>query len=109
MDEDHLASTVRYVSLNPVRARLRAAGDWPWSSARAHLAGRDDELVQVAPVLDRYGDFADFLGEPGDDLAAWRALRQSETSGRPIGDARWTTTIEARTEAQGRVLGYLVK
>jgi putative transposase len=102
MDEDHLASAVRYVSLNPVRAGLcEAAGDWRWSSTRAHLTGMDDALVQVAPVLDRYGDFAAFLAEPADDAAAWRALRRSETSGRPIGDADWIATIEART---GRTL-----
>ena len=37
MDEEHLAAAVRYVSLNPVRARLAArAQDWRWSSVRAH-------------------------------------------------------------------------
>jgi hypothetical protein len=44
----------RYVALNPVRARLVArAEDWPWSSVRAHLAGKEDELVTVRPLLDR--------------------------------------------------------
>lgn len=67
MDEDHLAHAVRYVSLNPVRARLTArAEDWQWSSVRAHLAGEGDELVSVAPALDRYGDFAQFLGAAAD-------------------------------------------
>ena len=48
MDEAHLIAAVRYVSLNPVRARLAArAEEWAWSSARAHLEGRDDELVAV--------------------------------------------------------------
>ncbi|MDR3508479.1 MAG: transposase [Caulobacteraceae bacterium] len=33
MDEAHLMTAVRYVALNPVRARLAAkAQDWPWSS-----------------------------------------------------------------------------
>src|SRR6202007_1096038 len=42
MDEAHLAAAVRYVSLNPVRARLAArAPDWRWSRVRAHLYGRD--------------------------------------------------------------------
>jgi len=52
MDEDHLMAAARYVALNPVRARLVAeAQDSPWSSVRAHLAGRDDGLVQVTPIL----------------------------------------------------------
>jgi len=50
MDEAHLMAAVRYVSLNPVRARLAVrARDWPWSNARGHLAGRDDGLVSVRP------------------------------------------------------------
>jgi putative transposase len=40
MDEAHLFAAARYVALNPVRAGLATrAEDWPWSSARAHLAG----------------------------------------------------------------------
>lgn len=102
MDEAHLAAAVRYVSLNPVRARLVAqARDWPWSSVAAHLAGLDDTLVTVAPVLERFGSFADFLGDPADDDAAWRALRMSETSGRPLGSDAWLEALEART---GRTL-----
>ncbi len=63
MDEQHLAHAMRYVSLNPVCARLGdRAEDWRWSSVRAHLAGRDDALVSVAPAIERYGDFAAFLG-----------------------------------------------
>jgi putative transposase len=102
MDEPHLYHAVRYVSLNPVRARLVAqASDWPWSSVAAHLAGEDDGLVHVAPLLERYGSFANFLGEDesGDD--AWRRLRMSETTGRPLGTPDWISDIEART---GRTL-----
>jgi putative transposase len=58
MDEAHLMAAVRYVSLNPVRARLvTRAQVWPWSSVRAHLAGVDDELAVVAPVLERVENF----------------------------------------------------
>lgn len=56
MDEDHLFHGVRYVSLNPVRANLvRRARDWRWFCVRAHLAGKNDALVTVAPVLG-FGD-----------------------------------------------------
>jgi REP-associated tyrosine transposase len=102
MDEDHLANAVRYVALNPVRARLvQRAEDWRWSSVAAHLGGKDDELVRVVPVLERYGDFAGFLAERPDDEAAWRQLRMSETSGRPLGSEAWIAAIETRT---GRTL-----
>jgi putative transposase len=102
MDEAHLAHAMRYVSLNPVRARLvERAEDWRWSSVRAHLAGEDDELVRVAPALERYGTFGKFLGSPADYEDAWRALRRSETTGRPLGQAEWIAELEART---GRAL-----
>jgi putative transposase len=93
MDEVHLMAAVRYVSLNPVRARLVArAEDWPWSSARAHLAGRDDGLVTVAPVLERRPDFAALLAGGGED--GFHALRRSEGSGRPLGTADFVADLE---------------
>ena len=94
MDEGHLGAAARYVALNPVRARLvDRAGDWPWSSARAHLAGVDDGLVEVAPLLERLGEFGTFLGGE-EDQQATRALRISETTGRPVGTPEWVSAIE---------------
>jgi putative transposase len=62
------------VALNPVRARLvERAEDWPWSSARAHLAGRDDGLVRVAPVIARVGRFANLI-ETESDCVSFAAL-----------------------------------
>ncbi|WP_246731647.1 hypothetical protein [Methylocapsa sp. S129] len=85
MDETHLMAAARYVALNPVRARLAArAQDWPHSSVRAHLQGRDDGLVEVRPLLARAPRFADLLdGEPDDD--AFIPLRRGELIGRPLG------------------------
>jgi putative transposase len=101
MDEEHLASALRYVSLNPVRARLvKRAQDWRWSSTRAHLRGREDGLTALAPVRDRFGRFADLLdSEPDQDL--FKQLRAAESIGRPLGDDRFLARIERRT---GRVL-----
>ena len=65
MDEAHFVTALRYIALNPVRARLVArAEDWHWSSTRALLAGKDDHVVTVAPALERVGNFAAFLDEP---------------------------------------------
>ncbi|MGZ3382632.1 MAG: transposase [Isosphaeraceae bacterium] len=42
MDEDHLLTAAQYVELNPVRAGLvQAPSCYRWSSAAAHLRGRD--------------------------------------------------------------------
>ena len=102
MDEPHLRNALRYVSLNPVRARLMERPEgWRWSSVRAHLAGRDDALVTVAPALERVPDFAAFLAEDVDEATAYLPLRRAESIGRPIGDAAWIEALETRT---GRAL-----
>lgn len=98
MDEPHLATAFRYVALNPVRARLvERPEDWCWSSMRAYLAGEDDHVVNVAPALERVGDFAAFLGEPFDEALSYAALRKAESTGRPIGSPEWLADMEART------------
>jgi putative transposase len=101
MDEDHLAMALRYVALNPVRARLVGrAQDWRWSSTRAHLRGRDDGLTELAPVRERFPRFADLLaGEPDPELFA--RLRAAESIGRPLGNDRFLARIERLT---GRAL-----
>lgn len=89
-------AAARYVALNPVRARLvDRARDWPHSSVRAHLSGRDDGLVCVRPLIDRAPRFADLLD--GDaDAPEFAALRRSERIGRPLGDAAFQHAIGRR-------------
>lgn len=95
MDEHHLMNAIRYIALNPVRGGLAARpSDWPWSSVAAHLAGRDDGVVTVRPVLDRIEGFSGFLDEPPDDLAV-KALRASYSTGRPVGSKFWLQRLEA--------------
>ncbi len=97
LDEPHLIAAARYVALNPVRARLVArARDWPWSSVRAHLKGRDDGLVTVAPLIDRIdGRFADLIdaGPTSEQLAA---IRAGETIGRPLGAPQFLDRLETK-------------
>ena len=50
LDHTHLMRAVRYVSLNPVRARfVSRAEDWRWSSVRAHLAGVNRRIGDGSP------------------------------------------------------------
>jgi putative transposase len=96
MDERHLLAAVRYVALNPVRARLvRRASDWAWSSVRAHLAGEDDGLVRVRPVLDRVERFADLIESDAED-PAFAVLRAAEQTGRPLGAPDFVADLERR-------------
>jgi putative transposase len=93
MDESHLANALRYVSLNPVRAGLvKHAEHWPWSSVRAHLAGVDDELVTVAPVLSRFPDFRQMIEEPVAD-SLFASLRRNESTGYPLGSKEFVARV----------------
>ena len=48
MEEAHLYAATRYVELNPVRAKLVSGpAEYRWSSARAHVEGRDNVLVKA--------------------------------------------------------------
>jgi len=98
MDEAHFVAALRYVALNPVRARLvRRAQDWPWSSTRALIAGRSDKFVDVPPALERVGNFAAFLDQEFDDAPTYASLRKVETIGRPVSTPEWLYDSEQST------------
>jgi hypothetical protein len=83
MDEPHLLAATRYIALNPVAAGLVSrAEDWPWSSARAHLAGEDDELATVAPLRAPIPDFPALLTAPADPATTARKSGHPRSGGR---------------------------
>jgi putative transposase len=102
MDEQHLLAAVRYVERNPVAANLcRHPREWCWSSAAAHLAGRDDSLVTVKPMLDRIKDWESYLSLQ-DDPETLRIIQQHSRTGRPLGAHQFVEKLEGIT---GRILG----
>lgn len=101
LDDAYLMACMRYVELNPVRARLVVhPGDWPWSSARPHLKGTSDALAEAdrRVAVDDWVTFLDVDHTPGDD----DAMRASSRTGRPLGDAAFIASLE---RALGRTLG----
>ena len=96
MDERHLMMAVRYVELNPVRAKLcRAPWRWQWSSAAAHVAGRNDGLVDVRPMLERVNDWREYLAARLEPEQA-ELLRQHERTGRPLCDSAFLKRLETK-------------
>jgi putative transposase len=82
MDEAHVHACLRYVELNPVRARLAARPeDWPWSSARAHLGLAADNLTDLAAAAERVDDWRAFL-DAGLGDEACETIRAAERLGR---------------------------
>ncbi len=103
MDEAHTVPAARYIELNPVRVGLaRPAKEYRWSSAAAHVTGRDDELVRVQPLVAMVGEgrWEQFLGEQV-TRDEWELLRRHDRTGRPLGDDSFLGRVESSV---GRVL-----
>jgi len=101
LDEHYLLAAVRYVELNPVRAGLaERAWRYPWSSAAAHVRGKDDILVKVKPMLERVADWREYLNTELDSTDR-EILRRHMRTGRPLGSRDFVESLEAKV---GRLL-----
>ncbi|MDL2207609.1 transposase [Desulfovibrio sp. OttesenSCG-928-M16] len=90
MDKEHTLRAVRYVELNPVRAGLvQKPEDWRWSSARAHILGVADELVDMRALAEEVIDWEAYLQESELEL-----FRRHERTGRPLGDTDFLQKLE---------------
>jgi len=95
MDEQHAQAAVRYVELNPVRAKLVERPDqWPWSSVHGHLGRRDDTLLTASPSLPRRGDWDAYLAV---ETKVADEVRRGTHTGRPVGDEGFLQELETRT------------
>ena len=106
MDDAHLMTAVRYVELNPVKAKLAVrAEDWPWSSARAHVGGKPDGLTDLGALAGVHRNWRAMLRhglEAGDqDPEAEAAIEAHQRTGRPWGGAAFVRRLEQDT---GRTL-----
>jgi putative transposase len=102
MDAAHLMAAVRYVELNPVRAKLVGrAEDWPWSSARAHVTGRADGFTDLNALAGIHRNWRAMLlhgleaGDLDDDEIA--AIEAHVRTGRPRGGDAFVARLEAET------------
>ncbi len=101
MDKPYLLAAARYVERNPVRAGLVASPrGYRWSSARAHLKGKDDPLVTVSPLLAMASNWRQLLSGVVRDEEL-RQFRQHERTGRVLGDEKFQKRLEKKL---GRIL-----
>ncbi|MFZ5833483.1 MAG: transposase [Planctomycetota bacterium] len=103
-DDEHLLTVLRYIEANPLRAQMTEhAGDYPWSSFRAHGLGESDPLldrvegyealaVQRAARLRRWSAY---VHKTPDD-AELAAIRRSSETGLPLGDHGWVEHLGKR-------------
>jgi len=100
-DDEHLLSVLRYIEANPLRAHLvERAGDYRWSSFRAHGLGESDALldrveayealaVRRAARLRRWSAYVHQTPEEA-ELAA---IRRSSQTGLPYGEQGWIASL----------------
>jgi putative transposase len=97
MDEKHLYAAVRYVERNPVRAGLvTRAEDYYWSSAKAHVFKKRDELLSDFDLISSIPDWASFLREETNDVDI-ELIRSHSKTGRPLGDDKFIKDLERIT------------
>jgi putative transposase len=98
----HLLACMRYIELNPVRARMvRKPENYPWSSYRAHCEGAPDPLLAEHELYCALGP------SPAARARAYRALfraavpeafvdalRSATNGGWALGSARWRAKVE---------------
>ena len=77
-----------------------APSRYRWSSAAAHVRGKDDAFVKVVPLLELAPNWRAFLARVirEEDI---KLLRAHENTGRPLGDEAILATLE---QDLGRVL-----
>ena len=101
LDEAYLLTAARYIELNPVRAGLvNAPSRYQWSSAAAHVRGKDDALVRVAHLIELATNWRGFLARVirEEDI---KVLRAHQRTGRPLGEEAFLSTLE---QDLGRIL-----
>jgi putative transposase len=96
LDQNHLLACTRYVELNPARAGIvKKPQEWRWSSANAHVRGKDDLLVRTAPLLAMIeSSWGKFLSVDARD-SVMVLFRKHERTGRPIGDDAFIERLES--------------
>ena len=99
MDGEHAASALRYVLLNPVRAKLcKRPEQWQWSSARAYIRQYDDGLTDTADFTQQFPDIASLLADNPEREMADMLLRRAETIGRPLGNVAFLGKLERKLD-----------
>ena len=96
MDDLNVLLCAKFVELSPVSRKVaKRPRDWAWSSARAHLGGRDDRVVRTKPLLERVRNWRSFLEEPLTDEER-ESVRAHESTGRPLGSPAFVARLEKR-------------
>jgi len=75
---------------------VERAGDYPWSSARAHIQKTTDALIVESPLTEEIEDWESFISQNESDETI-KHLRKHLSTGRPLGDKEFVERLEKIT------------
>lgn len=96
--DEYLWPVLRYIDRNPVRVGLvRQAWEYDWSSARHHVGGDPDPMLNepgwLASAL-RERDYESYLREEPEEMTA--SIRRAANTGRPLGTEAFTAILASQ-------------
>ncbi|MBO1927231.1 transposase [Thiomicrorhabdus sp. 6S2-11] len=101
LDEAYAYQAIRYVELNPVRAKMvKSAVDYEWSSARAHSGLEESELLARLPTQyqpSQQPDWLSYLNE-NEDAELIAVIRRNIEKGLPCGNEDFISKLEKATD-----------
>ena len=96
--DSYLLPVLRYIEQNPVRAGLvKQAWDHAWSSAKSHMTGAPDPLLDVPDWLTEQlqtTGYKKYLMQTSPDEEA--EVRSKTRTGRPLGGTGFTAVLESK-------------
>jgi len=95
--DQYLWAVARYIERNPLKAGLVTSVEtYRWSSAKTHISGIDDPLLDAYPWLSTHEliAYAEFIRE--EDEETDNAIRRATRTGRPFGTDHFIDQLEYR-------------
>lgn len=102
-NDQYLWSVARYIERNPLKVALAESAElYRWSSAKAHITGTSDPLLNATPWLspEERSAYAEFVRD--EDEETDNAIRRATRTGRPYGTDQFIDQLEFRLNQQLR-------
>lgn len=85
LSDEHLIEALRYVELNPFRAKLESMpGSYKWSSAKERLGLRNQYYLSSLPKRIEIDDWWEYLSMKEYKKELWESIRSLTKSTKPI-------------------------
>ena len=99
LDEEHLFEAIRYVELNPFRAKMeRNIASYPWTSARERLKLIKTRFLSKIDLYFNIPDWLEYLktstsDDSTDKLTAWTTIKRHTQRGIPSAELNFINAI----------------